>query len=154
MQPDAMAPKKNVAVMAAAAAIVVALLAVGGYFMFRDKTPEITDSPLTTAGTDVTTTAIAPVPAGQGVLLLSASPWGDLDRIVRKSNQKEIAISDDLRSTPARIPLEPGSYLVTLSGPGGQQTIDVQIEAGKPTTQHLKLGSVDYEQLAEEVAKP
>ncbi len=154
IQPKQVVPRKNVGLMAAAAAIVIAILAIGGYFVFRDKTPEVVDTPLTTAGTDVTTTAPAPVPAGQGVLLLSASPWADLDRIVSKSNQKEIAIADDLRSTPARITLEPGSYLVTLSGPGGQQTIDVRIEAGKPTTQHLNLGNLDYEQLAKEMSKP
>ena len=139
--------------------IVLAILGVGGYFMLQDDDKPIVEGPTTTAtaGTDVTTTALsstAPIPAGQGVLLLSASPWGDLDKIVSKGDQKEILLADELRSTPSRIELEPGNYLVTLNGPGGRQTIDVQIQAGRQTTQHLTLGNIDTEALAKEVSKP
>jgi eukaryotic-like serine/threonine-protein kinase len=149
-------PKKNTAMIAAAAAVVVAILAVGGYFAFKPKSVPIAQAPVTTAGTDVTSTAspAPPVPPGQGVLLLSASPWGDLDRIVNTSNQKEIAIEDELRSTPARIALEPGRYDVTLSGPKGPKTVTVQIDAGKQTLHNIKMEDVNYDELAKELNKP
>jgi serine/threonine-protein kinase len=149
--------KKNTAVIAAVAAAVVLLLAVGGYFvMKKDDAPPVATTPSSTAGTQVTTTApsggtIAP---GQGVLLLSASPWGDLDRIVSKADQREVSLSDEARSTPARISLQPGEYTVTLSGPGDPKTIEVQIEAGKPTARHVPMGNVDFDALAREVTKP
>jgi hypothetical protein len=148
-------PKKNTAMIAAAAAIVIALLAVGGYVMFKPKSEPIAQTPVTTAGTDVTTTARpTPVPAGQGVLLLSASPWGDLDRIVSTSSNKEIAFDEDLRSTPARIALAPGEYDVTLNGPAGQKTVKVLINAGRPTARHIEMEKVNYDELTKELSKP
>lgn len=107
------------------------------------------------AGTEITSTAPAAPTAGEGLLLLSASPWGDLDRIVSKHDQREIALDQHDRSTPARLALEPGEYSVTVSGPAGRQkTIDVAIEAGKPTAHNVALGSVDVDALAKEVIKP
>jgi serine/threonine-protein kinase len=146
-------PKKNTAMLAAAAAIVLVLLAAGGYFLFKPKPEPIAQVPVTTAGTDITTTSspTAPIAAGQGVLLLSATPWGDLDRIVNTSNQKEIALEEEFRSTPARITLAPGEYDVTLKGPQGPKTVTVQITAGKPTQHNIQMDSVNYDELAKEV---
>ena len=56
-----------------------------------------------------------------------------------------------MRSTPARIALQPGEYRVTVSGPQGQKTIDVQIEAGKPTTRNVPMGGVDVDALTDEL---
>lgn len=153
-QPEA-PPKKNTAMLAAAAALVLALLGVGGYFMFREKPVPVVVTPVSTAGTDITTTAAPPppIPGGQGVLLLSATPWGDLDRIVNTSNQKEIALEEELRSTPARIALAPGQYDVTLKGPQGPKTETVQINAGKPTLLNIEMVKVDFDELAKEVNK-
>jgi len=94
---------------------------------------------------------IVGVSGGQGVLLLSANPWADLEKIVSKSDQKEVPITDD--STPASIKLPPGDYIVTVKGPNGTQTIDVNIAAGQRTPKHLEMGGVDYDKLAEEVSK-
>ena len=150
--------KKNNAVLFAIAAVVVIGIAVGAFMMTRKPSPApVATNSVAPSATEVTTTGApsnAPVPAGQGLLLLSASPWGDLDKIVSKRDQHEVALSDDARSTPARIPLEPGSYSVTLSGPAGQKTIDVQIEAGKRTPHNIDMGNVDVDALAEEVSKP
>jgi serine/threonine-protein kinase len=147
-------PKKNnTAMLGAIAAIVVIGLIIGGYFMF--KKPATTDVVTTTAtsGTELTTTTMqpTPVPAGQGVLLLSASPWADLEKIVSKSDQREVTLTDD--STPVSIPLPPGDYSVTVKGPSGSQTIDVNIVAGQRTPKHLEMGGVDYDKLTEEVSK-
>ena len=157
-QLDMTAPrKKNMAVIGAIAAVIVIAI-IGAVVLMNRKTPA-TDVPIaSTAGTEVTTTGATstqPIPGGNGALLLSASPWGELDRIVSKSDQKEVPLADELRSTPARIELEPGEYTVTVSGPQGQKTIDVAIEAGKPTTRNIRLGGgVDYDALTEELSKP
>ncbi|HET7436442.1 MAG TPA: serine/threonine-protein kinase [Thermoanaerobaculia bacterium] len=158
LQPPASAPKKNGAVIGAIAAVVVIALALAGYFMVHKKEPQaVATTTAAPSGTEVTTTgapSVAPVPAGQGLLLLSASPWGDLEKIVSANDQHEIALTAEERSTPARIPLDPGKYIVTLSGPVGTKTIDVQIETGKRTPHNIDMGSVDYDALADEVSKP
>jgi len=154
-QPEA-PPKKNTAILAAAAALVVALLGVGGYFMFRPKPVDVVVTPVATAGTDITTTAAPtpPMPAGQGVLLLSATPWGDLDKIVNTSNQQEVPLEEELRSTPARILLAPGQYAVTLKGPkGAEATVTVQINEGKPTVRNIPMNELNLDELTKEMNK-
>jgi serine/threonine-protein kinase len=150
-------PKKNVPMMAGLAAAVVIAIAVGAYFMMRDKTPEpvitTTTSPVTTATTAVTTTAAATSP-DQGVLLLSATPWGDIEKIIDASNQQPVTLSDDKRSTPTRLSLDPGSYLITLKGPNKSETINVEIEAGKVERKTVAIGTVNYDELAREVSRP
>ena len=158
-QPGAAAPpkKKNTAVIGAIAAVVVIAIALGAYFGL--KKPEPAPVATTTAApsaTEVTATApnTAPIPAGQGVLLLSASPYADLEKIVSKGDQKEVALLEDHRSTPTRIELPPGDYSVTLSGPKGRETVDVNIKAGAPTRKIVNMGDVDYDALAKELNKP
>ncbi|HEX3109030.1 MAG TPA: serine/threonine-protein kinase, partial [Thermoanaerobaculia bacterium] len=116
MSPGAVAPKKsNTGMFAAIAAVVVIAIAVGAYFMFKKQAPATVATNVPSA-TQVTTTASAPIAAGKGQLLLSAAPWGDIEKIVG-SDQKSVALSDDESSTPARIDLAPGKYTVTLAGP-------------------------------------
>jgi serine/threonine-protein kinase len=156
MQYPGEAPKKkNTVMIAAIAAVVVLAIAIGAFVMTR-KTPEPIASTTTPSGTSVTATpptSTTPIPAGQGVLLLSASPWGELDKIVNAENQKNVTLTDEDKSTPTRVELEPGKYLVTVSGPNGTKTIDVQIEAGKRVPQHLDMGNVNLEELEKEVNK-
>jgi serine/threonine-protein kinase len=151
-------PKKsNTMAMAAIAAAIVAVLGVGGWFAFHKPAPQPAAPNAAVASTAVTASAPAPanIPAGQGVLLLSAAPWGDIDKIVNQSNQQPVALSDDDRSTPARIELAPGKYTVTMSGPAGKQTtIDVQVEPGKQTAKSVNLGDVNFDELEKEVSKP
>jgi serine/threonine-protein kinase len=152
-----MAPpkKKNMAAIAAIAAVIVITI-IGVVFMMNRKSPPATDVPIaSTAGTELTatgTTSTQPIPGDHGLLLLSASPWGELDRIVRKSDQKEMPLPAE-PSTPTRVELKPGAYSVTVSGPQGRKTIDVEILAGKPTTRNVPMGGVDVDALAEELSK-
>ena len=148
------APKKNTAMLAAIAAAVVIVLLAGGYFMLRKPAPPavVTTTTAAPSGTQVTTTANAPIPAGQGALLLSASPWGELEKIVSADN-KPVDLSDEKRSTPTRIDLDPGKYTVTLSGPKGPETFDVEIRAGEKVGKHETLGTVDYTELEKEMNK-
>lgn len=151
--PGEVAPKKkNTAVIAAAAAVVLALLAV--YFMSRKPAETPVAGPTTTTGTAVTTTATTtmPITPGQGLLLLSATPWGDIERIVNKSDQTVVALKDE--STPARIELPPGRYIVTLSNEKGTKTTEVTVRAGEPTRQVVPMGDLDYDDITREVTRP
>ncbi|HEX2836023.1 MAG TPA: protein kinase [Thermoanaerobaculia bacterium] len=150
-------PKKNTTMIAAIAAVVV--LAILGAVFFMTRKPEpATVVTTTTAGTDVKSTAPKPVPLaippGHGVLLLSASPWGELDRIVSRNDQAEVPLTSEKRSTPTRIELKPGQYDVTLSGPSGEmKTISVNIQEGQATPQRVPMSDVDLDALTHEVTK-
>jgi len=152
--PGSLAPRKsNTGMFIGIAAAIVIILGVGYFWKGRQTTAP----PVVASTTSVTTTApttTAPIPAGHGVLLLSASPWGDLEKIVDDKG-KSINVTDDERSTPTRIELQPGQYAVTVAGPNGKtQTMNIQVEAGKPTKRMFDLGNVNYEELEKEVAKP
>jgi serine/threonine protein kinase len=146
--------KKNVGMIAGIAAAVVLAILLGVWGVTRkpaDTTP--TDSVASTAGTELTTTSAKPITGDQGLLLLSAAPWGELDRIVSKSSQQEVPLTADDREIPSRITLAPGQYSVTVNGPQGAQTIDVEIEAGKPTRKNLTMGGVDFDELEKELTR-
>jgi len=154
-----MPPKKSNGMMIGIAAAVVIVIAAGGWLFMKNRTPQPAGVVTTTtpSGTQVTTTApesTTPVPPGQGVLLLSASPWGDLDKIINADTNKPVDLSDEKLSTPTRIELEPGKYHVTLKGPSHDATFDVNIEAGKRVSIHKDIENVDYGQLEKEIQQP
>jgi hypothetical protein len=139
-----------------AAALVIAI-GIGVVMMMRKPEPAPVVTNTATTGTELTTTTprpVEPIAGGQGMLLLSASPWGDLQKIVDKDDKKEIMLDDEARSTPSAIKLDPGTYSVTIRGPKGDKTVDVQIEAGKRTPHNIDMDKVDLDALAEEVSKP
>ncbi len=142
--------KKNVAMMSAIAAVVVIAVGIGALVLLRpqQKTPPTATGTVVERHIDV-----SPPPPGEGVLLLSASPWGDVEKIINTKNNKPVDLTDEKRSTPTRIELAPGKYLVTMSGPTGQKTFDVQIDAGKRVPKTVDLGGVNYDELEKEVKK-
>jgi eukaryotic-like serine/threonine-protein kinase len=153
MTVTAPAPKKNTAMIAAIAAVVVIAIGIAIFVMLRKPAPNAvaTNTP---SGAQVTTTGAnsAPIAGGKGALLLSAAPWGDIEKIVG-SDQKSVPLSDDETSLPRRLELPPGSYQVTVAGPRGPKTITVNIEAGKKTTEHVALGDVDIDTLTKEIGQ-
>ncbi|HEX9460896.1 MAG TPA: serine/threonine-protein kinase [Thermoanaerobaculia bacterium] len=156
ISPGALGAKKgNSGMMIGIAAAIVVVLGVAGFFIWKGKQPATPTSVAST--TSVTTTAptsTAPIPAGQGVLKLSASPWGDLEKIIDDKG-KSIDVTEEERSLPTRIELEPGQYMVTVAGPNGKtQTMSVRVQAGKQVKQGFDLGNVNYEELEKELAKP
>jgi hypothetical protein len=156
ISPADLAPKKsNTAMIAGIAAAVVIVLAAAAFFVMRAR-QNATAPTVAVSTSGVTTTApssTAPMTAGQGVLLLSASPYGELEKIVDDKG-KLIDLSDEKRSTPTRVELAPGKYMVTLSGPNGStKTVDVNVEAGKPVRRAVDLETVNYEDLEKEVGK-
>lgn len=144
--------KKNVGLIAAIAAAIVIAIGGGVFYMTKKQGPQVATTTAAPAGTSVTSTASGTMPGDKGVLLLSASPWGDLQKIVSANDQKSVPLGDDL-STPARIDLAPGKYNVTVSGPvGSPQTVEVNIEAGKKTPQHVDFKNVDMDSLVNEIS--
>ncbi|HYI12743.1 MAG TPA: serine/threonine-protein kinase [Thermoanaerobaculia bacterium] len=157
MSPADLTPKKKNTPLIAAAAALLVLLGVGGYMMTRKDPvpPPVVTNTATTATSIVpetgTTGRTTPLPPDQGLLLLSAQPWGDIKKIVSKGDQKEFTFTDD--STPASIPLPPGDYSITLRSSKGTQTVDVAVVGGEPTKYHAKLDQVDLNELTQEVTR-
>ena len=143
--------KKNIGTIAGIAAALILVIAAGIYFVARPKVVPVT-GPIagpTTTGTSGTSITV-PAPA-RGVLLLSASPWGDVEQIVNTSSHKSVDLTDDKRSTPTKIDLDPGTYSVTVKGPGPEKTEQISIEAGKQTRRNITTGDVNIDELTKEV---
>jgi serine/threonine-protein kinase len=143
-------PKKKTMLYAAIAAAVIIAIAIGAI---------ISNGPPTNGGglpgtggtTTRSTTSIVVTPPGEGTLLLSASPWGDIEKIINAQSKEPVAIAEDDRSTPTRIELEAGKYTVTVRGPAGSQSFDVDIVAGKPTRRQIETDRVNLDALVREV---
>jgi len=146
--------KSNVPVISAiAAAVIIAILAT--VIVMRPK-PQVISPTNPGAGSTVevsNTTGTMPPAPGKGALLLSASPWGDIEKIVNEKNNTPVDLSDEKKSTPTRIDLAPGKYLVTMAGPNGKTTFDVQIDAGQKVPKAIDLGGVNIDELEKEVTK-
>jgi len=150
-------PARKISTATISAVMGAIAIVIGLYLILRKPAPQPAAPVAPVASTAVTTTAPAPanIPAGQGALLLSASPWGDIEKIVDDRNKQQVLLSDDNRSTPARLDLAPGKYLVTMSGPAGKTTtFDVQVDAGRTTSKSVNLGDVNFDELEKEVSKP
>jgi hypothetical protein len=152
------APKKKTPLVAAIAAILVVALAIGAWVMLRDDgSKTIADKPATDtapSGVVVNTDTTRPIAQQHGVLLLSATPWGDIEKIVNAADQQPVDITDDDRSTPTRLVLDPGKYMITVKGPAKSETFDVQIEAGKTERKTVSTGTVNYDELTQEMSRP
>jgi hypothetical protein len=155
----AMAPaKKSSAMMfAAIAAVVVIIIGIGVFVMMRKPAPAVVaTNTVSTAGTQVTTTAPVnqtPIAGGDGALLLSASPYAEIEKIT-DAKGSSVPMPDDT-STPTRVVLKPGTYKLTLKGPEeGTRDIDVTIEAGRRTPRHVNMTNVNVDDLAKEMNKP
>jgi len=150
-------PAKKISTATISAVMGAIAIVIGLYLILRKPAPQPAAPVAPVASTAVTSTAPAPanIPAGQGALLLSASPWGDIEKIIDDRNKQQVLLSDDNRSTPARLDLAPGKYLVTMSGPAGKTTtFDVQVDAGRTTSKSVNLGDVNFDELEKEVSKP
>jgi hypothetical protein len=82
------------------------------------------------AAGDATGSALA-APAGRGVLLIDASPWGEVLE-VRPAGGEPLALGED-RATPLRLALAAGRYVVRVRHPesGEVRTLEVDV-AGEP----------------------
>jgi len=146
-------PKKNTMLFAIAAVVVIAV-AIGAFVLFshRSNSPAVPAAVVTNpSGTTVTQTAQASMMGG--TLLLSASPWGDVAKIINEKDNTPVDLKDESRSTPTRIELAAGKYLVTMNGPNGSKTFDVQIDAGRQVRKPVDFGGINFDELEKEVTK-
>src|SRR4029079_1696927 len=129
------------AIGAIAAAVVIAAV-IAGFAFLRPK-PVDTNTHTTAVVSTATsgTQVVVPPPGQQGRLLLSASPWGELEKIVNLDNNQLINLDDEKKSTPTAILLDPGKYAVTVRGPDASQTIDVTIQAGQSQRKTVVTGN-------------
>ncbi len=150
--------RSSMAIGAIAAVVILVISAVVVYVVTRPKpggggvTGSVVSSATpATSGTKIDATSPAGPP---GRLLLSASPWGELEKIVNLDNNQAIALDDDKKSTPTAIQLDPGKYSVTVRGPGSTQIIDVDIQSGQDVKKSVVTGSVNYDDLEKQVKQP
>ena len=128
-------------------------LVVIGVIFTRKEQPPVATTTAVPSGTAVTSTAVAPMAPNEGVLLLSASPWADINSIVSTSDNRPMAF--DEKSTPARIELPPGQYEITLIDDQGRARKEqVTIQGGEPTRVKVDMGTVNVDELYREVTKP
>jgi serine/threonine protein kinase len=156
ISPASFASKKSSAGMLIGIAAALAIVLAGGYFFWTSRRPAA--APVAPASTMVVTTpaatSSASLPLNKGLLQLSASPWGELDKIVDDKG-KSIDITDEDKSTPTSIKLDPGNYTVTMSDTKGKsQTMSVTVEAGKPVKRRFDFDPVNFDELQKEVTKP
>lgn len=157
-------PKSKTGLYAIAAILVIAI-GVGAWLMFKPKAPIGSGSETGTETTTMTTTTEPPVTsevadhgalgAGEGALVLTASPNGSVEKIVDSNTNKAVALGDIKdRSVPLRIPLKAGRYEVTLSDPNGNVKVKVaNVEAGAMASVHADFARPDLDKLATEILK-
>jgi serine/threonine protein kinase len=142
--------KSKLPMIGIAAAVVIALVA-GGIYFTRNKPAA---QPVPSPGQVTASGQSGSIPAGQGVLLLSASPYGELKTII-DDRGRMVDLTDDKRSTPTRIDLEPGKYTVTLVGPNNSSDVfRVEVKAGERKTEHRQLGNVDLSEIEKDMGNP
>jgi hypothetical protein len=151
-------PAKKLPIVPIAIAAVLAIaIGVGVWVMGRDDGKTNSGGGTTVAGTETSGTTINASPSlsgDTGVLLLSASPYGEIERIVNSQDKTPVSLKDEDVSTPTRIELPAGAYAITVKGPSGTQTVSVNIEAGKRTQHLVTTGSVNIDELQREMRKP
>ncbi|HJT16099.1 MAG TPA: serine/threonine-protein kinase [Thermoanaerobaculia bacterium] len=152
------APKKNKAAMLSVAAAAVVIAVVAAIMLTRPKPPiHVDNNPKGSTGSISVnannTTGTSPVSADKGALLLSANPWGDIEKIINENSKQPVDLSAEKTSTPTRIDLAPGKYSITMVGPNGKATFDVQIDAGKKIPKAVDLGGVNYDELEKDITK-
>jgi serine/threonine protein kinase len=142
--------KSKAPMIGIAAAVVVALVAAGIYFTRGKPAAQPVPSP----GQVTASGQAGSIPAGQGVLLLSASPYGELKTII-DDRGRMVDLTDDKLSTPTRIDLEPGKYTITLVGPDNKPDVfNVVVKAGERKTEHRQLGNVDLGEIEKDMGNP
>ncbi len=137
----------------AAGAVLFAVLA---WFMFKPK-PAVLDpamqQPITEVVTQTGSRAVPGLPEGEGILLISASPWGDVSSI-RDKNNKEIQLTEDERDSPFRRSLPAGPYTITVADPDGvTKEVALTVNAGKETIHREVLKKISVDEAVAEVFK-
>jgi len=146
--------------MGAAAALVLATI---GYYALRprpdvEEVPNTTTTPITstsvTSTASITSTSV-PLAAGQGELLLYASPHGSVEQIIRSDTREPMNLPSpgDERSTPLRLPLPEGKYELVVSNGTERKESSIVVQAGKRTPHYVDFG-LDLDEVSKSILNP
>jgi len=148
-------PKSKAGLLAVAAIVLIAI-AGGIWFVTRPKPePAPTTPPETIVAVNPPTTDGGPLGPGEGALLLTSTPYGELEKIVDSETNETVPLTNiEDRSVPLRIPLKAGRYEITLSDPSGNvRTKVATVEAGAAAFVHTEFAKPDLDKLADEILK-
>lgn len=157
--PEVHEPGKKMGLYGAIAAVVLLAVAGGIYFGTRpdvvpDVKPPVTGTPPSTQTTISSTAPPAGVSETDGLILLTATPYGRLEKILNVDTRRsfDLATGEDAE-TPLRLTLPAGKYEITLSNPQSKssKTLEVQVQARQSTSAHASLQKVDTKALTEEI---
>jgi Protein kinase domain len=121
-----------------AAAVVLAVLAAGGWMLVRQRPNPIEPAPQAPRSIEASTmTTVTPpaltatIPVAQGHLGINAYPWANVTSVRNLDNGQNVDIGPNV-VTPTALDLAPGSYEVTLTNPESGATITrtVKLEPG------------------------
>ncbi|HPC82148.1 MAG TPA: serine/threonine-protein kinase [Thermoanaerobaculaceae bacterium] len=123
--------------VAAAAVLVVAV---------RKPGPEIAPRP-TPAQARATPPPATPAAAAEGILIVTAAPWGEVVSI--ESEAGASAVTGAPRATPVRLVLPAGRYTVAARDPASGRTVkrSVEVTAGRAVRIVLEVGPVSADEL-------
>ncbi|HVR43772.1 MAG TPA: serine/threonine-protein kinase [Thermoanaerobaculia bacterium] len=154
------APAKRPAVrvgLAAAAVLVVALAAV---MITREKGAGPIDPSTSIAGmTGTASTSTSTAPPGltaTGVLLLTGSPWAQLEKLEHLESDSAIPLGEQDRHVPLRVAdLAPGTYRVTLTDADGKPvTREVRVEPSQVATLRPDVPpGIDLDRVVEDILR-
>jgi serine/threonine-protein kinase len=154
--PFAEAPKKPKAMLIGAAAAAVLIVATAAVMFTRGKDASSIDPSTSVAsitGTASSSTSTAP-PDRTSVLVLTGSPYMQLDKLEHLDSKQTIELSETDLSFPLRVSdLPPGSYRMTLLDRSGNPfTREIRVE-GTATWRSDLPPAVDLDRVVEEILK-
>jgi serine/threonine-protein kinase len=127
---------------AAAGALLVALAFVPLGNRFFERSPPAAPPP---AGADAVAPAApkgADLPVPPGVVVVDATPWAELQEIVRRDGTR--ADVPEKAITPLRLELAPGEYTLVLKGPDGDvQRLAATVTSGAAADLRAQFRTVD-----------
>ncbi len=149
-------PKKRTGMWIGLAAALVLAISAGVWFAMRPK------AAVEPVPTETVVDVGAPTPgetggmtANQGALLLTSTPYGELERIVNTETNQPVTLSDlEDRSVPLRVPLDPGKYEVVVSDRHGNERKEIAtIQAGDVSRVHTEFRKPDLDRMVDDILK-
>lgn len=143
--------KRKTGAIAGIAAAVILVIAGAIYFATRPDTP--TQEPdITQTGTQGT----LPLLPGQGRILLSANPHGELEEIINADTRQPFKSGHEDESTPLRLELPAGNYEIVLTHGDERKQVAVTLAAGE-ADRRVDVAfehTVDIDKLSETILRP
>ncbi len=143
--------KRKTGAIAGIAAAVILVIAGAIYFATRPDTP--TQEPvITQTGTQGT----LPLLPGQGRILLSANPHGELEQIINADTRQPFKSGYEDESTPLRLELPAGNYEIVLTHGDERKQVAVTLAAGE-ADRRVDVAfehTVDIDKLSETILRP